>query len=123
MYCIDLAKQVRPDIVSVIAYQEGGNQIPAIINVKNLFDKFRGKLTQSIVNSQLQDTTKNMLKEKLRKVSLGLITTGDSSTANANSQNVVVREDNYQDNVVESLRNYRRIVYSLAGKNATPASL
>lgn len=123
MYCMDLAKQLMPDIVSVITYELKRIQHGAILDATILFEHLKRGLNESISNSKIDDPYKNTLKEKLGKISLGLISRGDHSTARTNYQTVRLMEDDYQENVVESLRNYRRIIYSLAGTNATPATL
>ncbi|XP_018567068.1 endothelin-converting enzyme homolog isoform X1 [Anoplophora glabripennis] len=123
MYCMDLAKQIMPNTVSVITYKVTGDQTFATYKVQSFFEKLKQKLTESIQNSKLEDATKDMLQERLKKVSLGMITTGDHTAAINNNQVLTLTENDYQANVVESLRNYRRIVYSLAGTEATPASL
>lgn len=124
LYCMDLAQQIMPDVVSWILYDLSPAKkiFLAVYQSNKMFADLKKMLKKSFQDSSLDDMSKDKFVKKLDRLNLGLITSGDTNSTRDNYKFVKVRE-NFQDNVVSLLKNYRRFLYNVVGSKSSPATL
>ncbi|CAG9835134.1 unnamed protein product [Diabrotica balteata] len=124
MYCMSLAHEIMPDIVSDIVYDLNPAKkiFFSVYQANKIFSDLKDALKQSIEDSTLDDTSKEKFGKKLERLNLGLISVGDKNTTRDNYRYLKVRAD-FQENLMSLLKNYRKFIYSFVGHNSTAASL
>lgn len=124
VYCMNLAHELMPDIVTTIIYELNPAKkifLPTHLT-QMMFSDLKRSLGKSIEDSKLDATTKEKFGKKLEHLNLGLITTGDTNTTRDNYKNLKVR-DTFPENVVTLLKNYRKCIFDIVGLKSSPATL
>ncbi|XP_028131521.1 phosphate-regulating neutral endopeptidase PHEX-like isoform X1 [Diabrotica virgifera virgifera] len=124
IYCMSLAHEIMPDIVSDIVYDLNPTKkiFFPVYQANKIFSDLKDALGRSIEDSTLDDTSKEKFGKKLERLNLGLITVGDKNATRDNYRYMKVRAD-FQENLMSLLKNYRKFIYSFVGHKTTPASL
>ncbi|XP_057662589.1 endothelin-converting enzyme homolog [Diorhabda carinulata] len=124
IYCMNLAHELMPDIVTTIIYEINPAKkifLPTHLT-QMMFGDLKLSFGKSINDSKLDDISKEKFVKKLERLNLGLITTGDMNTTRDNYKDLKVR-DNFTENVVILLKNYRKRIYEIVDLKSSSATL
>ncbi|CAH1175824.1 unnamed protein product [Phaedon cochleariae] len=123
-FCMSLVSQLMPDVASIIFYDKNPihKTFSSVFQTRNLFNKLKNQLNESIEQSTLDEDSKLAFEHKLGKLELGLIPSGNFNATKDNYRDLSIGPD-FQENLVRVMRNYRKIIFSHVGTKASAASL
>ncbi|KAG5880995.1 hypothetical protein JTB14_018005 [Gonioctena quinquepunctata] len=123
MFCMDLSQQLMPDITTKIHYElMDPNQNVTMQHFNETFVEMKKTLHNSLQKSIFTDRSKKAFKQKLDDLQLGFITHGNFEITAENYEDVLLSKD-YKKDVLTLLKNYRKMIYSLAMASSTAESL
>lgn len=125
VYCMDLTTQLMPDLTTDIMYQihRQNDLHPKNHKVKEIFDVLKKKLVESIDESKINRTVKDIFQNRLKKINLRILSAGKAKDLQNIYEQLDIITDNYQENVLKMLKHFRRTIYSLTNTKVSPATL
>nr|CAH7744428.1 unnamed protein product [Callosobruchus chinensis] len=123
-FCFNIANELMPVVATTIAYSLAPKNSTTFWNHKltKMFEGLRMIFDRSLEDSKLDEVSKKLLRDKLKKISLESDTFGNHEVVKAAMRNVKFGSD-FIKNLSNLMAQYRRSILSLSGKQATPSSM
>lgn len=124
-YCMDLTTQLMPDLTTDMMYQiyRQNDLHPKNHKTKELFELLKKKLEKILDSNVTDNKLKHILQNRLKMIHLGILSAGNTNAIQSIYDQLQIGKDEYQNNILKLLKQFRRTIYSLANTEVSPASL
>ncbi|VEN39956.1 unnamed protein product [Callosobruchus maculatus] len=124
IFCFNIANELMPAVATTIAYSLVPKTMTTLWNnkFKLMFEGLRLIFDRSIEESKMDEVSKQLLRDKLKKISLESATFENNYEVEVTMKDVQFGSD-FLKNLLDLLVQYRKSVLSLVGKQATPTSI